>query len=290
MSYIILEPNATDSLGHQLTQLSRIIQLANAGPGDYTLDFKNIRFMHPTVILGASSIITSLNKRGKSCKLLNVSQEVQFYLNTVSFPTGILPDLDTRWAVNLERYRHKNYLPIISFSTNQDTDATNFRNEVLSKVNELVAQKLELQLSDVGYISYFISEFTDNIVEHSNASRGKIMLQYFPTKQYLEICILDDGITLQGAYEACGRYDVSNNKEAIKLAIDGHSAKSAERGYGIPTSTNLIVKGIGGTLFIVSGDGMLANQTVTSFPAVWGGTMLSIKIPKKSLKNWADFI
>jgi hypothetical protein len=290
MSILILENNSQDNLGQQINELSKILNYVKNARFGCKIDFKNISFLHPTIILGLSSIISDLNKAGITHELLNVSPDIQSYLNTISFPVGIMPDFDTKWEMTLEKCRNKNYLPIVSFSTDVKEDPTNFRNVVLTKINELIAHKLELQIYQVGHISYFISEFTDNIVEHSGAKRGKIMVQYYPNKQFLEICILDDGKTLQAAYNDSGRFKINSNKEALMLALNGKSAKSQERGYGISTSTNLIVKGLDGKILMLSGDGMLTNTVVINYPSVWNGTMLSIKIPKAINGNWQNFI
>ncbi len=290
MSVITLEPNNTDTIGHQIIELSKIIERSKLNIPEFTLDFGKINFIHPTAILGISSILASQSKDGKKFRFTNVNEGVESYLNTVNFPAGIFPDLDTDWAYKLEKNRTKNYLPIVSFSTERTNDCTNFRNEVLSKVNELIAHKLDLKISEIGHISYFISEFTDNIVEHSGASRGKILVQYYPGKEFLEICILDEGKTILGAYKDSKRFNITTDREALEYALNGKSAKSDERGFGIPTSTNLIMNGLEGKICILSGDAMMTNNKILNASCRWNGTLLSIKIPKKPNKDWMKFI
>lgn len=290
LTNIELVPNVDDSLGKQIFELSRIDQAIKACGRDCTLDFRNAKFLHPTTIVGISALIEKFAAMGVSVSPINIAADAQQYLNLVSFPKGMWPDYITDWSAALESYQGKNYLPIICFPTLRTKDATTFRDNVLSKVNELIAKRLNVRISEVGHISYFISELTDNIVEHSDAKRGKIMVQYYPNKEYLEICILDDGKSILGAYRDSGRFDVANSQQAIDFALKGNSVKSKERGYGIPTSTNLIVNGLQGKLFIVSGDAILVNNTITAFPVEWKGTMLSIKIPKVQPVNWREFI
>jgi anti-sigma regulatory factor (Ser/Thr protein kinase) len=290
MEQITLSSNTTDGLGFQVNELCKIINAVSNDESQYTLDFSNVPFLHPTFILGISSLISVYSKVGITFNIINASYNVQNYLDTVKFPHGLYPDLETDWNSKLEEYRHKNFLPIIGFSTSKKSDSTTFRNAVLSKVNELIAHKLDLRLSEVGDISYFISEFTDNIVDHANVLRGKIMVQYFPQKEFLEVCILDEGKTILGSYLEARTFSIVSDTQAIQAAISGRSTKSKERGYGIPTSTNLIVNGLNGNICIMTGKGLLADRNIIDSPASWPGTLLSVKIPKRRPKDWMAYI
>ena len=117
------------------------------------------------------------------------------------------------------------------------------------------------------------------------------MTQYFPTKEYFEICVIDEGKTILGSYKDNSQHQILNDKQAIEEALKGNSTKGKERGFGLHSSRNLIVEGIKGKLCVVSGSGMLANKIITTFPSTWGGTLLAIQIPKKFNEfNMYDYI
>jgi anti-sigma regulatory factor (Ser/Thr protein kinase) len=290
MNSIVIAQNSTDGLGHQVIQFSNMLNHVSSSQVESTIDFRNINFIHPTTILGISGIFANAAVQNKMVSCINMSDNVANYLSTVCFPNGIYPDLDSDWSNKLEKYRHKNYLPIVSFSTSRSNDATNFRDSVLTKINELIGHKLGLTVQERGAISYLISELTDNIVEHSGVSRGKIIAQYYPLKEFVEICILDEGKTILGSYQDARQFQINSDQDAILAATKGNSTKGKERGYGIPTSISLIVKGLSGRLCLVSGASMLADQDIMGFPAHWKGTMVSLKIPKSINPDWTKYI
>jgi anti-sigma regulatory factor (Ser/Thr protein kinase) len=277
---IWLEHNVNEGIGKQVSEIGRIIEKAKTCPNEIEIDFTNIKFIQPTTILGVSSLQTTYNSVGKTCNTVNLNEDTQSYFDAVVFPGGIFPDLDPDWSQKIESYKNKNYIPIINFPTDRRADSVFIRNSVLSKLNEILAFKLGYSIAQIGPVSYFISEFTDNIVEHAGVSRAKILVQYFPIKGFVEICIIDEGKTILGSYKNHNTYFPENDRDAITFAINGKSTKSPERGYGIPSSSNLIVNGLKGSLCLVSGTAMLANKVITNYSSDWRGTLLSVKIPK----------
>jgi len=134
-------------------------------------------------------------------------------------------------------------------------------------------------------ITYSISEiFNDNIREHSQSKYGWFSAQYYPTKEYLDMCIVDNGITIKGSYIA-QNIRVKDDSEAIKLALEGKSSKTEERGFGLRTTKNIITKSLlNGKFLIVSGSaGYYANKKKQQFFSLnpyWHGTIVSIRINK----------
>ena len=53
-----------------------------------------------------------------------------------------------------------------------------------------------------------IEECVDNITQHSKSERGYIFAQAYPHKQYLDICVADNGITLLGSYHENNDFDI----------------------------------------------------------------------------------
>ena len=289
MKPIRITQDANSNLGAQVLALSKIIE-QHKNDAENQIDFSGVSFVHPTTILGLSVLLAKFSKEGAPCQICNKIMGVEDYLRTVGFSEGLFPDLESEWRAKHDTYKGKQYLPIINFPTDKKEDSINFRNTVLSKLNELIAYKLGLTVSTIGHISFFISEFTDNIEHHAGVRRGRIMTQYYPTKGFLEICIVDEGKTLGGSYRESRKFGYVDDLQAISMAMQGKSTKSADRGFGIPTSTNLIINGLGGKLLLLSGKGMLTNDVVIEFPSTWPGTLLSIKIPQRPNPNWMSFI
>lgn len=292
-SRVYLEENLSDSVGFQLNELSKIIEKTEAGAAHVEIDFRNVKFLNPTVILGIASLIFTYRKKGITCETISVPTEIQGYLNTIKFPNGIFPHLEVEWETILNNYDSKNYLPIINFPADSSNDSTSVRDAVLSKVANIIHYKLNLPNLSVAALHYFITEFAQNIVEHADVTIGRIMVQFYPIKGYIEICIIDEGKSLLRSYLDNRRFEIITDQDAIRAALSGISTKKQdhERGYGIHTSNNLIVNGMKGKVFVVSGKGMLANTTVIPYKSTWSGTLLSVKIPMNMEKfNIYDYI
>ena len=137
-------------------------------------------------------------------------------------------------------------------------------------------------------ISYLISESMDNIVDHANVPNGWIMVQNYPSKQFLDICILDTGVGIRGSYVNNNFFEIVNDEMAIRQAINGQSTKqiSETRGYGINTSRRMLVDGINGKYFLYSGAAFYVYtselEQITPLNRLyrWNGTMLALRIPR----------
>ena len=96
---------------------------------------------------------------------------------------------------------------------------------------------------------------------------------------YIHICLADDGITVYGSYIRAKKYldQIDSEAEALKMANDGYSTKdlpaAENRGYGISTSKDMLVNGLGGAFFMLS---VNLPETIR-----WNGTVILMKIPVK---------
>jgi len=133
---------------------------------------------------------------------------------------------------------------------------------------------------------YIVGEITTNIYEHSSFSTALVMAQKYPTKGFMDICFVDNGITIAGSFKKVGM--LFEDYEAIDAAIRGTSSKmNLERGYGLITNINMLAQGYGGSVLIVSGCGAYFYhgnpkgyklRESTKFD----GTLVSMRVPYPS--------
>lgn len=178
------------------------------------------------------------------------------YLDTVFFSEGI--DL---YTVDFDFYSDKNYIPIVKIPTQSDE---NKRNEFLSLLINKISDICNLNHNYKVAFKYIISEFTDNLVEHSKSNYGYISFQKYSQKGYLDLCLCDTGIGFLNSYlDYNGNKDYSNIQneiEAIEAVMKGDSTKhQVERGFGIRTSVKMIVDGLNGRIYIGSGSALSEN-------------------------------
>lgn len=101
----------------------------------------------------------------------------------------------------------------------------------------------------------------DNIQQHSQFTHGTLLAQYFPNMEYVDIGVLDNGITIPGSYE---RYqiEVVSDANAIEQAIQGVSTKLEKgRGHGLPSSFAIGTQELGGEVYILSRTGALVHRS-----------------------------
>lgn len=133
------------------------------------------------------------------CNAINVNNSG--YLGYQKFPEGIRPDEIVSWKDELQYYRNKNYLPLICFPTSENNDSIKTRNDVISHVGSVVARITQMLKNYETAIHYSLYEITENVVEHAKTKRGWVSFQYFPRKDYLDLCIADTGIGLLQSYK-----------------------------------------------------------------------------------------
>lgn len=257
--------------GTQLhNQFAPVFQALKQGPisSETEFDLSALSFLSPLTTLPLVSLIHEI---GCSFKMPTNSQ-VSSYLDTVSFPTGISSDFVARGMT---------YIPIGRLSAG-DTAANE---RLISEFGQLILNKLApLPLGAANAIHYPIGEMTTNIFDHSKKDTGWMFGQYFPKKKYLDVCILDRGRGFRRCYEEELNL-VVDDAQAVDLALRGKSSKkSDERGFGIWTTKRMIVEGLGGQCFILSGSaGYIAmpgnEQPFTLKDVSWNGVIVAFRIP-----------
>lgn len=271
----------THKLSDGLLEAIKIInEISTNSPEDsITIDCSAIRFSPPLFALA----LTVFFKSGYiPINLVNQSS----YLQTIHFFNGIhADDIETeQFTALMDKYRHKTYIPIISFSRSQ------LSQKILTTIENIIKEQIHLQPNMVSGLKYMLGEYTDNILEHSHATKGYIMAQSYPKKQYIDICIADDGITLLGSYQRHGFTDISSDAEAIQAANKGFSTKNLpcaeNRGFGIRTSKEMLIKGLDGHFIIMMSGQCLhvynstENHYIELPPNIsWKGTIIALRIP-----------
>lgn len=121
---------------------------------------------------------------------------------------------------------------------------------------------------DSVYCGYFalriiISESLNNVFDHSRESeetiQSYILSNIVDSNDKLDICVIDDGVSIPGLFEKCD-IQFNNDCEAIEKAIGVFSTISDsefERGNGLWTIIRLVAEGNGGEILIISRNGCL---------------------------------
>jgi anti-sigma regulatory factor (Ser/Thr protein kinase) len=269
-------------------------QMEKSVDQEVTIDFSDTRFISPVFAL---SFIVYLTRCGKQIAFTNVSD----YLERIGLGNGgIKPDTmrQTEFLAELEKYTSKTYIPIIDFAAGCNSDAKEI---VSSIVENMIIQQLNIQSNVANGFKYMIDETLDNITEHSESDRGYIFAQAYPTKGFLDVCIADRGVSLLGSYEKLPDNEILSDMEAIKAANRGLSSKNLpdaeNRGFGIRTSKQMLIHGLGGQFLMISGSSLyLKSCNLDTFYSMphglrWNGTIVALRIPYHSSSfNYINYI
>ena len=284
-----------DRLIDGLTPVVRMMdQMEESVDQEVTIDFSDTRFISPVFAL---SLIVYLTRCGKQIAFTNVSD----YLECIGLSNGgIKPDTmrQTEFLAELEKYTSKTYIPIIDFAAGRNSDA---KEVVSSIVENIIIQQLNIQSNVANGLKYMIDETLDNITEHSESDRGYIFAQAYPTKGFLDVCIADRGVSLLGSYEKLPDNEILSDMEAIKAANRGLSSKNLpdaeNRGFGIRTSKQMLIHGLGGQYLMISGSSLyLKSCNLDTFYSMphglrWNGTIVALRIPYHSSSfNYINYI
>lgn len=275
---------------HRLFELLDVVQ--GLGHEVLILDYSKARFTHPFLTAGISGLMEVMDGQLEAPAKKFKNPDIQNYMDVVVYPHGITYPFpyptDTRSLKN--ELTSKSFLPILNFPADASSESEQFRAEVISAFESLLTKLGKLGGETLFAVKWLISEAIDNMVEHGQVASGKIFAQAFPTKQYLDICLLDMGRTLLETYlqDERGRYSGTNSDlEAIALAANGHSTKdyANSRGYGISDSRRLLTSGLGGHFFMMSGNAWFYQNIERAWSgplprqANWPGYYLALRIP-----------
>ncbi len=284
-----------DRLIDGLTPVVRIMsQIEGTVDQAVTIDFNDTRFISPVFAL---SLIIYLSRCGKQVSYKNVPD----YLERIEFGNGgIKPDMmrQTEFLAEIEKYTTKTYIPIIDFAAGRNSDA---KEAVSSIIENIIIQQLSIQTNVANGLKYMIDEILDNITEHSESDRGYIFAQAYPNKGFLDVCIADRGVSLLGSYKKLLDNEISSDIEAIKAANRGLSSKNLpdaeNRGFGIRTSKQMLIQGLGGQYLMISGSSLyIKTLNLDSFYSMphglrWNGTIVALRIPYHSASfNYINYI
>lgn len=250
-------------------------------------DFSQCGFFHPFFI-APLAIYLDCCEREINC--ININR----YFKAVNFdnPLSILTEKD---LCILERYKDKSYIPICKFAL-KNLDTIDAMQTVIQNVIEHQSN------ADNGIktpLSYFLGELICNISQHSHSEYGYIYSQYLDREKCIDICIADHGITVYGSYINANKFiDIieDNEAKALKLANIGYSSKnlpSAEnRGYGISSTKQMLVEGLKGEFFMLSGSAfhrhIYTENKYIQLPKTfrWDGTIILMRIPINVPQNF----
>ncbi len=271
MKTVIVPKPSDDTL---ITQLSSLYSTFKGVQSNEVLEFDlaALDFFGPLLTLPLSAY---MNTTWSVCRDGSIHQPG--YLNTVRFPKGV----DNVSEFEAQFQKDKSYIPISILKK----DGGSGRERLESLFSNMVYKVLGSIPGAQSSVFYPITELVTNIFEHSKQDTGFAFGQFYPTKQYLDICIVDRGRGLTQTYKEEAGLDFSD-EQAIAEVMRGHSTKpEKDRGYGVRTSKRVICEALHGSFVLISGSSALVSvdntqRLVTLDGFYWQGVIVAYRIPK----------
>ncbi len=169
------------------------------------------------------------------------------------------------------------------------------------EISRVLSQAEDGDLYDV--LSYSIREILRNVIEHSKSKRFGFCAQYWPTREKVELAILDRGIGIREGLSTNPNLKLASDEDALLNAlapgISGKVFKGQKRkqkgdwvnsGYGLFMTSNICK--MGGSFFIASGSkGLLINEDREQFlNTPIDGTALILTLKTNRLAPLADML
>lgn len=273
---------------------------------EFVFDFASTQHVEPFPLLLVSSEIQRLVSRFEGTKTACTNFKHMTYPGHMGFFQAF--GLDFGKAPG-EANGSKRYIPLKIFRCDQlRTSAAEKSIEVGDEV-ESESQHMAAMLcgTDSGPIydtlTYSVREMIRNVVEHSEANQFGICAQYWPTKNRVEVAILDRGIGLRASLQNNPHLDASDDKRAINYAlmpaVSGKAFKGARKkqrghwansGFGLYMTSRICRNG--GTFFVASGNtGMLLTKKTEAkryFDCNFTGTAIRMVVKTDQIADLRD--
>ncbi len=274
---VVVKISNSDDTEQRIKELSRNLQ-AFENNKDSIIYLTSVQGTTPLSLLPLAVLTAKITKSPHH--LQNIippdDQNVNNYLNVISFPNGITKYRSAKYAA---------HLPILHFDIEKLThDVKSMVETALNKYQELLSSVIK---KGEDGIVYFFNEIITNIYEHSGSKNLWIFVQLLKKKEEVEICVIDEGVGFKEAYKKAG-IDMNNDIDAIRSALEGKSSKKEEdgRGWGIRSTKRIITESdFNGEFVIITGKGgyYFNKNYFFDFP-IWQGTIVMARIKKPKEK------
>jgi len=257
--------------------------------------------MYPFGMLFIAQSVKSLRKKYPSCEIVcdnidldgaaSYAAHMAFF-TSCGFPIGNNPSF---------RPGSTTYIPITYAYASQLRSRDEIEDISLGLAKQLTMSN-DGKLVDA--LSYSFREIIRNVIEHSESKTFAYCAQYWPTKDLVEVAILDTGIGLRKSLSDNPHLQLKSDKDAIKLALmPGISGKNYEgvkqqpddhwqnSGYGLYMNYRLCNEG--GSFFICSGQSGMSRTTDNKsdyHDTNFSGTALRLRMNTRNLLSVSSML
>lgn len=264
----------------------------------YCFDYKNMSLVEPFgMLITGAKIRQFMRKRGN----LNYS-DINFKQHTYAANMGFFNSVMQEYGKQPgELPGNQNYIPITKLSVKTLHEESRKDHEHVVDTVERESKRLASVLSKGNktlqvILTYSIREIIRNAVEHSGAKNIWFSGQYWPTKDRVEIAILDEGMGIRKSLSENPRIQIKSEHDALLLSIEpGVTGKRptiynqndpyANSGFGLFVTSRICIEG--GDYSICSGSSALgiSSRKPTLYETSFQGTAIRMRLKTTNLQE-----
>jgi hypothetical protein len=265
----------------------------------YVFDFSGMAFIEPFAALFVSAQVRRFIESRKPARFQAIGVTANPYAGHIGFFRACGLSVGEPLA---EGSTAGSYIPITVVSVPELREEARRSSVVVQEAIERRARDMARTLTQtdsgdiVDAIGYSLCEIMRNVVEHSEGPTLQYCAQYWPTKDRVDLAILDCGIGVRASLQRNPGLEMTSDADALNLSLmPGISGKAFRRkagrsddvwrnsGFGLYMTSRLC--GNGGAFFICSGSAglHLSNGAKKTLPLSHKGTALCLTLHTRKL-------
>lgn len=292
------------SLTNALNFCNRLWDLEHSDK--YAFNFVNLKFIEPFTMAYVANELKRFRKTKSESEFVALNHQD----NTYAAHMGFFRAFGLNWGNEPgQASGSSTYLPLtilkVAELQREAADSYDHVGNIIEAKSERIARILTRQENGnlVDTLTFSIREIIRNIVEHSDSEVIEYCAQYWPTKNLVELAILDTGNGIMKGLSTNPYLKIKDEREALHLAmlpgVSGKMYKGVKKrrddewqnsGFGLYMTSRICRNG--GDFFIVSNDKsiFLDSKSKRDIECKYKGTALRLRIDTSRIYTYSDML
>lgn len=304
MSMIEVKIPQNLSLTNALNFCNRLWDLDDSDK--YAFDFVNLEFIEPFTMAYVANELKRFRQTKIESEFVALNHQHKTYAAHMGFFKAFGLDCGNKPG---QAAGSSTYLPLTILNVaelkKEAADAYDHVGNVIESKSEDIAKILTRQEEGdlVDTLTFSIREIIRNIVEHSDSKVIEYCAQHWPTKNIVELAILDTGNGIMKGLSTNPHLIIKDERDALHLAmlpgVSGKMYKGVKKrrddewqnsGFGLYMTSRICRNG--GDFFIVSNDKsiFLDSKSKRDIECNYRGTALRLRIDTSRISTYSDML
>lgn len=273
---------------------------------EYAFDFINLGRVEPFTMAYVANELKRFRKTRPESRFTALNHQNKSYAAHMGFFKAFGLNFGNEPG---EASGSSTYLPLTILNVRdlkqEAVDSYDNVGNVIEAKSELIAKILTRKESGdlVDTLTFSIREIIRNVVEHSGSEIIEYCAQYWPTKNLVELAVLDTGDGIMHGLSTNPYLSISNERDALHLAmlpgVSGKMYKGVKKrkndewqnsGFGLYMTSRICRNG--GDFFIASNNKsiFLDSKSKSDLECKYKGTALRLRIDTSNIYSYSEML